>query len=168
MARRLSIRSCMVPCRSGRVFGFLIMPPIARRDSMVTVTPGDDLQIITGPGHYELVDDRSAFTMQVRDIIEESGQIIGVSGPVISGHPRYRNQVATLLVRVDGADWSRDNRSGANFLVGSGAARRVPSISFRHPDGVKVEGYPVIVRYGSIDSRGVGEEAINSAWKRAG
>ena len=141
------------------------MPPIAQRDSMVTVTPGDDLQIITSPDHCEFVDDRSPFTVKVRDILEEAGQIIGVSGPVISGPPRYHSQVATLLVRFDGSDWSRDNRSAANFAVGRTVAIRVLSFPFSHPDGIKVEGFPVIVRYGTIDARATGEQAVNSAWK---
>ena len=72
------------------------MPPIAEIGTEVKVTPGEVIQIVLGTGKHEVVEDRSPFSVYITGIIEESGEIIGVYGEVVSGHQRYRNQTATL------------------------------------------------------------------------
>jgi len=139
------------------------MPAIAQIGTEVRVTPDDDVQIVYGPGKHEFTDDRSAFSVRVTGIMEESGQIIGVFGDVLSGHQRYRGQTATLLVRLDHSDWRRDNRSAANFKVGRSVARPNSKHPFYHPEGTDIEGFPFIIRFGSLDSRSGDEPAVNSA-----
>jgi hypothetical protein len=139
------------------------MPAIAQIGTEVRVTPGDDVQIVFAPGRHEFTDDRSPFSLRVAGVIKESGVVIGVFGEVISGHQRYRGQTATLLVRLDHSDWKRDNRSAANFKVGRGIARPNGKHPFYHPEGSDIEGFPFIVRYGSLDSRIGGEPEVNSA-----
>jgi hypothetical protein len=95
--------------------------------------------------------------------MEEAGEIIGVFGDVVSGHQRYQGKTATLLVRLDHSDWRRDNRSAANFKVGRSVARPNGKHPFCHPEGTDIEGFPFIIRFGSVDSRSGGESEVNSA-----
>ena len=139
------------------------MPAIAIIGAEVRVTPGDDVQIVLGPGKHEFVDDRSPFSLRVTGIMEDAGKIIGVFGDVISGHERYRGLIGTLLVRLDHSDWRRDNRSAANFKVGRSVARPNGKHPFYHPDGSDIEGFPFIIRFGSLDSRSGDEPEVNSA-----
>jgi hypothetical protein len=141
------------------------MPAIATIGTEVRVTPDDDVQIIFAPGKQELTRDRSPFSLRVAGILEESGEIVGVFGDVLSGHERYRGQVATLLVRLDHCDWRRDNRSAANFKVGRSVARPNGRHPFYHPDGTDIEGFPVLMRFGSLDSRSGDEPEVDSAWE---
>src|SRR5678816_3842372 len=140
------------------------MPAIGLVGSLVTVTPSDEIQIIYSPGNHEFIDDRSPFTLKVDGTYMQNGVIIGVHGNVISGPNRYLGRVATLLVRTDGADWSRDNRSAANFKVSSVPARLHDREPYYHPEGSDVD-YPFIIRYGSLDSSAKGEPPINSSTK---
>jgi hypothetical protein len=139
------------------------MPPIAKIGTEVHVTPADELQIVFGPGNSQFIDDRSPFSVRVTGLLEEDGNIIGVFGDVLTGHERYRDQIATLLVRFDHSDWRRDNRSGANFKVGSTVARPNGKHPFYHPEGTDIEGFPFILRFASLDSRSGDEPTINSA-----
>jgi hypothetical protein len=125
--------------------------PIASIGIVVKVTPGDEVQIVRGKGDHEFVEDRSPFRVRVSEILREEGVLIGVSGPVVDGHPRYQGLVATLLTRIDGSDWETETHSGANFKVGRSVARPVAGVHHAHPDGTAIDEYPFIVRYGSID-----------------
>jgi hypothetical protein len=139
------------------------MPAIAAIGAEVIVTPEDDVQIVLARGKHEFVSDRSAFSLRVDGVMEESGEVIGVFGKVTRGHARYQGQTATLLVRLDHSDWRRDNRSAANFKVGRSVARPNGKYPFYHPEGTDVEGFPFIARYGSVDSRIGDEPEVNSA-----
>ena len=124
---------------------------IASIGVVVRVTPGDDLQILRGKGDYELVDDRSPFRVRVSGVLREDDEVIGVTGPVIDGHPRYHGLIATLLTRVDDSHWETDAHSGVNFKIGRSIAHRVSGFPHGHPEGTMIDEYPHIVRYGSID-----------------
>jgi hypothetical protein len=139
------------------------MPPIGKIGTVVTVTPDDIIQIVLAPERHEYIDDRSPFCVRVAGIMEEAGETIAVFGDVISGHERYRGKIATLLVRLDRSDWRRDNRSAANFKVGTSVARLNGKYPFYHPDGTSIDGFPFVIRFGSLDSRIEGEPEINSA-----
>ena len=136
---------------------------IAHIGTEVRVTSEDEVQIVHGSGKHEFTDDRSPFSVRVAGIMEESGEIIGVFGDVLSGHQRYRGQTATLLVRLDHSDWRRDNRSAANFKVGRSVARFNGKHPFYHPEGTDIDGFPFVIRYGSLDSRSEDEPEVNSA-----
>ena len=127
------------------------------------MTPLDDIQVIHGPGNYEVINDRSPFRMMVLGLLEDHREIVGVHGNVISGHARYSGLVASLFIRLDNSDWKRDNTSHAQFKVGPTPARLNGKYPFFNPDGSDVDGYPVIVRFASIDARGDGESVIDSA-----
>jgi hypothetical protein len=101
--------------------------------------------------------------MSVEGVLEQDGTIIGVFGAVVSGHERYLNQIATLLVRLDGSDWRRDNRSAAQFKVGKSIARPNGKHPFHHPEGTDIDGFPFLCRYGSLDSKNGQETEVNSA-----
>ena len=139
------------------------MPPIGEIGTTVTVTPGDEIAVVRGPDDCEYVDDRSPFSLVVSGTVEDRGQLVGMYGKVVSGHQRYLAHVATLLLRVENSDWRRDNRSGANFKVGRSVARLNGKYPFYHPHGTDIDGFPFIMRYGSLDSRGQGEATVNSA-----
>jgi len=139
------------------------MPAIAEVGSVVTVTPLDEVQVIHGPGNHEYVADRSPFSLKVRGLIEDKGEIVGVYGDVITGHQRYCGMTATLFLRLDNSDWRRDNLSHAQFKVGRGPARLNGKYPYYNPEGTDIDGYPIIMRFASIDSRAPGEPAIDSA-----
>jgi hypothetical protein len=139
------------------------MPPIAKIGTEISVTPEDDVQIISRPGQYEFTSDRSPFSLCVSGLLEEAGRIIGVYGQVIAGHQRYRNQIATLFVRLDHSNWRRDNRSAANFKVGRTVARPNGKHPYFHPNGTDIEGFPICLRFGSLNARSGEEPEINSA-----
>ncbi len=141
----------------------LDMPAIADIGSVVTVTPSEDVQVVYSPGRHECIDDRSPFALKVSGVIEEKGEIIGVYGDVISGHERYRGLIATLLLRLDNSDWARDNHSAAQFKVGRSPARPNGKQPFHNPEGTDIDGFPLLMRFGSIDSRVGNEPLINSA-----
>ena len=139
------------------------MPPIATIGSLVEVTPSDEIQIVFGPKNSEFVNDRTPFSLRVEGLIHEKEKLTGVFGPVLAGHQRYRGLTATLFLRLDNSDWTRDNHSAAGFKVGRGPAKPNGKHPVSHPDGTDIEGFPFIVRYGSIDSRVGNERVINSA-----
>ena len=139
------------------------MPAIAAIGTVVKVTPSDELQIVTAPGEHEFTDDQSPFFLRVAGIIEENGEIVGVFGNVTSGHHRYQGQTATLFVRLDHSNWRRDNRSAANFKVGRSVARPNGNHPFYHPEGTDIDGFPYVIRYGSLDARSGDESEVNSA-----
>ena len=127
------------------------------------VSPGDDVEIVLAPGTHEFTDDRSPFFVRVTGVMKEADKIVGVFGDVTSGHKRYEGQTATLLVRLDHSDWRRDNRSAANFKFGRSVARPNGKHEFYHPEGTDIEGFPFLIRYGSLDSRCGDEPDVNSA-----
>jgi len=142
------------------------MPPIAHVGTVVVVTPGDDIQIVSGPKDSVFVSDPTPFSLRVEEVIRENDRIIGVSGGVVSGPERYQGLIVTLFVRLDDSDWTRDNHSTAQFKVARTAATLNGDQPFYHPDGSDVP-YPYIIRYGRLDSRDDGEPEINTA-KEAG
>jgi hypothetical protein len=126
--------------------------PIATINAVLTVTPHDLIQILRGKGDYELVDDKTPFRLRVSEVIRESGAIIGVFGPVIDGPSRYSGMIATVLTRVDGADFETDMHTQANFKVGPTSAHRVADYPHSHPEGTVIDGYPQIIRFGGVDA----------------
>ena len=139
------------------------MPAIATIGTEVMVTPGADIQIVLRPDRFKFIDDRSPFSIRVGGILEDDGTIIGIYGNIISGHARYRDQIATLFLRVDNADWRKDNRSGSNFKIGQNMANLNGKNHFSHPEGSDIGHFPFIIGYGSIDSRSEHEVDVNSA-----
>ena len=138
------------------------MPPISQIGTIITVTPSDELQVVTGPGDSGFIDDPTPFSLSVTGTICEDKKIVGVFGPIINGAERYQGLVATLFLRLDNSDWTRDNRSAAQFKVARIPATLNGRHPFFHPEGIDVP-FPFIVRYGSIDSREKGEAEINTA-----
>lgn len=139
------------------------MPPIGTVGTIVKVTPDDDIEIVRGPGDYEFIDDPNPFWFRVEDTLLEEGLVVSVWGSVTKGHERYLDLIATLTTRVGNSDWSHDNRSAAGFKVGKSRAMPNGEYPIQHPWGTNIEGYPFIIRYGSVDSRAEDETVRNSA-----
>jgi len=139
------------------------MPAIADINSIVTVTPSEEIAVVYGPANCEYIDDRSPFALTVTGVFTQEERIIAVYGRVISGHERYVGLTATLLVRLDNSNWNRDNRSAAQFKVGRSPATPNEKHPFYHPEGTDIVEFPFIMRFGSIDSRVGNEQVINSA-----
>ena len=127
------------------------MSAIADIGTTLEVTPQDEIWIKIGPQPCEYVRDFSPFRMRVDGLLEEQGSLFGVYGPVVAGAPRYQHLTASVLVRLDGSDWSRDCSTQANFKVGPSKVRRVAPYDFRDPRGTEVEGFPVIGRFGHVE-----------------
>jgi hypothetical protein len=126
--------------------------PIATLNAVLTVTPQDLIQILHGESDYELVDDKTPFKMRVSEIMREHGDVIGVFGPVIAGPSRYAGMTATVVTRLDGSRWESDRHTQANFKVGPSPARRTTDHPHTHPEGTAIDGYPQIIRFGTVDA----------------
>src|SRR6266446_6544325 len=122
------------------------MPPISQLGAMLTVTPSDEIQVVIGPGNSQFIDDPTPFSVRVTGAIREDTKIIGVFGPITGGAERYRGLVATLFVRLDNSDWTRDNRSAAQFKVARTAATLNGKHPFYHLEGSDVP-FPFMSRY---------------------
>lgn len=127
------------------------MQALADIGSVVRVTPQDEIWIVTGPGRSEYVHDFSPFYMCVDGLLSEHGVLFGVYGRVVGGSPRYEGLVASLLVRLDGSDWKHQNSTQANFKVGPGRVERVFEYELWHPEDTRIEGFPVIGRFGRAE-----------------
>lgn len=127
------------------------MPAIADIGVTLELTPQDEIWVKTGADACEHVRDFSPFQMRVAGRIDDHGSLIGVFGPVIGGARRYQGLIASLLVRLDGSDWTRDCVTQANFKVGPTKLQRVTGYDFRDPRGTEISGFPQIGRFGRVE-----------------
>jgi hypothetical protein len=125
------------------------MKMLADETARVEVTPADDVWLSGGKSTVYL-DDRSPFVIEIADWLSDGHIHYGLFGPVIDGPSRYRGLVCSLFTRVDGDDWRNKSASWANFKVGPSSAYRNHQFDFRHPEGTKVEGFPVLGRFAEI------------------
>ena len=72
-------------------------------------------------------------------------------GPVLDGPSHYAGLVCNILVRTDATDWRVETISQVNFQVGPGVVTRDHTEHFTHPDGTRLEGYPQIARFGTVE-----------------
>jgi hypothetical protein len=135
------------------------MPPIAQIGSILEVTPQDEIWIKTSAEPCEYVRDFCAFRLRVEGLLEERGAVFGVFGPVVGGAPRYQGLIASVLVRLDDSDWTRDRSTQANFKVGPTSVRRVVAYDFRDPRGTEIDGFPEIGRFGHVEVVGAEQGA---------
>jgi hypothetical protein len=138
------------------------MSAISQLGAIVSVTPSDEIQVVIDPGDSKLVNDSTPFFVRVTGVIREDTKVIGIFGPISSGAERCRGLVATLYVRLDNSDWTRDNRSATQFKVARSPATLNGRHPFYHPEGSDVP-FPFLAGYGSLDSRAEGEPEINTA-----
>jgi hypothetical protein len=126
------------------------MTMLADIGAIIEVTPWDDIWHKTGPEPCRYLSDRTAFRFQVAGRLEDGRIFYGLFGPVTEGPGRYHGLICNIFVRDDGSDWRVSPFCQANFKVGPAKARRNHAFDFRHPEGTRVDGYPVIGRFGSI------------------
>ena len=127
------------------------MPAIADIGSLLEVTPRDDIWVKTSADGCEYVRDLSPFQMRVTGVIHDHGRLIGVYGAVVGGSEPYQRLIASLLVRLDGSDWTQDRSTQANFKVGPVRVERVSAYDYRDPHGTEIAGFPVIGRFGNVE-----------------
>jgi hypothetical protein len=125
------------------------MTMLADIGSIVRITPQDDLCVIEAAGRKtQYIDDRTPFTIRVAGWLEDGQVFYGLHGPVLAGPPRYQGLVCTLSVRTDATDWRKEKTSQVNFKVAPVRGQRNHRHDFRHPEGIVVDGFPVIARFG--------------------
>ena len=127
------------------------MLKIADIGAVLEVTPQDEIWVKTDAEACECIRDFSPFQMQVAGWFEEHGSLIGVFGPVVGSAPRYQRLIASIFVRLDGSDWTRDRLTQADFKVGPRRAERVYGYDFRDPPGMEICGSPVIGRFERVE-----------------
>ena len=88
------------------------MPPISRPGTLVTVTPSDEIQIVSAPGESEFVNDLTPFSLRVTGTIHEDARLIGVFGPITEGGVKVFQRCANAL----GAGLVVDGRVGPRTL----------------------------------------------------
>ena len=116
----------------------------------VRLTPWDEIYVAMTEGAGSYISDPTPFEFLVEGKLEDGQIFYGLYGPVISGPERYRDLICSVFVREDGSDWRISSKSSANFKVGPSKATRCHTHDFRHPEGTKVAGWPVISRFGEI------------------
>jgi hypothetical protein len=127
-----------------------LMAAIADIGAVIEVTPEDDIWVQTTDERCDNISDFTPFRVRVAGVLRDGGVLFGVFGPVVGGAPRYQGLVASLLVRLDGSDWMRDQSTQANFKVGPSKVERVARYDFRDPRGTEIVGFPVIGRFGHV------------------
>ncbi|MGJ8656139.1 MAG: hypothetical protein ACSHX6_06795 [Akkermansiaceae bacterium] len=127
-----------------------MMSALAVIGNRIEVTPWDEIWVVSGKGRCVYVADDSAFVFRVDGTLMDGVVIYGLYGAVVSGHGRYEGLVCNILVRADSYDWDVVGDSQAAFKVGRGVVARNSEFDFRHPEGTRMEGYPVIGRFGRV------------------
>jgi len=127
------------------------MNAIGNIGAIIEVSPCDDVWAETNAQECDNLTDRTPFRFRVEGRLEDGQIFYGLFGPVVSGPDRYRNLVCNIMVRVDGTDWRNEVQSQANFKVGPKMAYRDHRYDFRHPEGTRVDGYPIFGRFGWIE-----------------
>jgi hypothetical protein len=133
------------------------MKTLATIGVRIRVTPWDDIYVRTTeePGDY--IKDPTPFDFRVEGRLEDGQIFYGLYGPVISGPERYHNLICNIMVRADGSDWRISSKCQAYFKVGPSKVTRCHQHDFRHPEGTKVSGWPLIARFGEIRVVSTGE-----------
>lgn len=124
---------------------------IATIGALLVLRPQDSVNVSYAPKRYDSLEDRGGMLVKVDSLIRSDGTIVGVSGPVIKGHERYLGLIATLFVRLDDSDWTRDQRTQANFKIGPSQAVLNGRQPYYHPEGSEIVGYPQFSRFGSLE-----------------
>src|SRR5688572_22632580 len=97
--RNAARQSSVLTTKNSETVNRCFCMPIASIGVALTITPRDEIQIVRGKGDYEFADDRRPFKMRVAEVLLENGVLIGITGPVIEGHDRYRGLMVTLTTR---------------------------------------------------------------------
>ena len=127
------------------------MPFIADIGAVLRLTPDDDLQIALAEDVHLDSDDRTPFEFRVQGHLHDGQLFYGLFGPVLGGPSRYAGLVCNILVRTDATDWRVETVSQVNFKVGPGVVTRDHAEHFTHPDGTRLEDYPQIARFGTVE-----------------
>jgi hypothetical protein len=128
------------------------MAALATVGSLVRVTPWDDVQYLARPeSAWEFIDDKTPFVFRVEGWLEDGHIFYGLHGPVVDGAQRYRGLWCSIITRVDGRDWRVESSSQAAFRVGPSVVARNHQYDFRHPEGMILEGYPWMSRFGMVE-----------------
>jgi len=127
------------------------MKAIAQIGVQICVTPQDDIWIKNQNG-TTYIDDRSSFFIVTEGHLEDGHMFFGVYGRVIDGSERYKGLICSLISRLSGDDWRIKNSSQANFKVGVSPVYVNHEHSFHHPEGTQIDGFPVIGRFGRIET----------------
>jgi hypothetical protein len=143
------------------------MTTLATIGARIRVTPGDEIYVKmtehdTGPyDGRNYINDPTPFEFLVEGRLDDGQIFYGLYGPVVSGPERYRNLICNIILRADGSDWRISSKCQANFIVGPSKVTRVHTHDFRHPEGTKLSGLPLIARFGEICV--VGRPAIGTS-----
>ena len=127
------------------------MKTLASIGVRIRVTPSGELyakmsELDTG----DCINDRTPFEFLVEGWLEDGQIFFGLYGPTVSGPERYHNLICNIFVRVDGSDWRISSKCSANFKVGQSKATRCHSHDFRHPEGTRMQAWPLITSFGEI------------------
>lgn len=139
------------PTGAAHLSTFGNMKNLADIGSLVRVTPQDDIWVKNPSEKTEYIDDRTPFFMIVDGRLEDGHMFYGVYGKVTSGPERYSGLICSIITRLVADDWRIKHRSQANFKVGHTPVTRNHEFPFYHPQGTKVEGFPVFGRFGEVE-----------------
>lgn len=124
---------------------------IADIGAILKMSPCDDVQLIVSEGDWSFIEDRTPFLFKVEGHLYDGQIFYGLFGPVLSGPDRYSGLICNIIVRVDETDWRVESSSQVNFFVGPSTVSRDHGYDFRHPEGIRNEGYPWFVRFADVE-----------------
>jgi hypothetical protein len=127
------------------------MSAIADIGAVIEVSPADWVWVQNSALQHDYIEDRTKFRFRVQGRLEDGQIFYGLFGRVMSGPERYQDLICNITVRLDASDWRVEEQSQANFKVGTNVAYRDHAFDFRHPEGTKIDGYPVFGRFAWIE-----------------
>jgi len=133
---------------------------LATIGALIEVTPWDDLQYWADEhSGYSFVHDGTPFLFRVEGELIDEGVFYGLHGMVESGPKRYLGLTCSILLRGYDSIWQKDTEDQASFRVAPTVVKRCPDYDsiehddipfYYHSDGIFVEGYPRVSRFGGI------------------
>jgi len=126
------------------------MNTLSKLGTIIQVNLWDDLSFRVDKKTSFLITDRSAFQFMVEGQLYESGKLFGLYGKIMSGHKRYQQLICNVIVRADNSNWECSSQCQANVKIGPGVIQRNIEFDYRHPDGTRIKGFPVLNSIGEI------------------
>ncbi len=126
------------------------MKSLAEIGQIIQINPWDEIHCYFEEKQMEVISDRSSFRFMVEGRLEDGQIFYGLWGPIVSGHERYVGLVCSVVVRADGADWTKNSKCQARVDIGPTKVTRNHEYDFRHPDGTKRCGFPQLATIGEI------------------
>jgi len=126
------------------------MSSLSEIGATIEVRPWDDTIFRTSKTINRTIVDRTMFSFTIDELLFDSRKVVDVCGRVVLKNSRYDGLICNAIIRADDPKWMERTSSNALLKIGSKKIRRVEGFDVRHPDGTRVDDYPVYITIGEI------------------